>query len=89
MSWTVVVEESVNYGQSARWGVGAVRGDYADREQARGAALEMTRSFTPNHPWSERERQVYRLSEDGYLVNVVGATTEFHFRVTVAERIRP
>ncbi|WP_239646219.1 hypothetical protein [Nocardiopsis valliformis] len=47
----------------------------------------MTRTFTPNHPWSERDRQVFRNSEDSYLVNVVGATTEFHFRVSVAERI--
>ncbi|GAA1099736.1 hypothetical protein [Nocardiopsis metallicus] len=87
MAWVVIVEESVNYGQSARWGVGTVRGDHADREEARSAALAMTRTFAPNHPWSERDRQVFRNSEDSYLVNVVGATTEFHFRVSVAERI--
>lgn len=87
MAWSVLVEESISYGDRVRWGVGLIRGEYPEREQARAAALELTGSFTPTHPWSERERTVYRICEDSYLVNLVGATTEFHFRVNVAERL--
>lgn len=79
----------MRWGNDARWGVALIKDGFPDFDQAEQAALELTSSFVPRNPWSVQERQVFRISEASYLVNVVGATTEFHFRVSVAERIEP
>ncbi|MEU3019101.1 MULTISPECIES: hypothetical protein [unclassified Nocardiopsis] len=93
MAWTVLIEEVRGSGDRLRWGTapsaGARNASFDDREQAREEALRLTAAHFPANPWSERDRQVYRISPDEYLVNVDGATTDFHFRVTVAERVEP
>ncbi|PWV57560.1 hypothetical protein [Nocardiopsis sp. L17-MgMaSL7] len=95
MSWTVLIEEILGSGERQRWGLvpsapgGQRNASFDDREEARAEALRLTAAHVPGHPWAERDRQAYRVSPDEYVVNVDGATTEFHFRVTVAERIVP
>ncbi|MBR8740230.1 hypothetical protein [Nocardiopsis sp. MG754419] len=87
MGWVLVVEESVGSGQNIRWGVGRVQGTYEEPERAREEGLRLAREYEPRHPWSQEGRRIYRLSEDVHLVNVQGATSSFHFRVSVAERV--
>ncbi|WP_116244657.1 hypothetical protein [Nocardiopsis sp. FIRDI 009] len=86
MSWAVLIEENSSYGQSIRWRLGSER-VVGDRQEAREEAARSAREHVPPLPWSERDRAVYRLSADEYLVRVTGMTSEFHFRVTVAERL--
>ncbi|MFE1165985.1 hypothetical protein [Nocardiopsis sp. NPDC058789] len=95
MSWVVLIEEIRGSGDRQRWGLvppsfdGRRDTEFATGEEARAEALCLTSAHAPGHPWSERDRQAYRISPDEYLVNVDGATSDFHFRLTVAERIVP
>ncbi|ASR35033.1 hypothetical protein BAY61_08630 [Prauserella marina] len=88
MEWVVVIEESISSGNGIRWGVGRVSGVYASQSLARQDALNFAHRYNPKHPRMDGERRIYRLSEDSYLVNVAGATSRFHFRVSVADRIQ-
>ncbi|MEU3272046.1 hypothetical protein ABZ639_14470 [Saccharomonospora sp. NPDC006951] len=87
MEWVVIIEESISMGNGIRWGVGRVSGVYADQSLARQDALNFAHRYTPKHPRMTGERRIYRQSEDSYLVSVAGATSRFHFRVSVADRI--
>lgn len=89
MAWVVVVEEIQEGGQSMRWSGRQAGSDFPDREQARAEALRLCSEYTPQHPWSEQNRTVYRRSPDSYLVHLVGAMSDFHFTLSVAERIAP
>ena len=89
MAWRVIIEEITGFGQNQRWGVSQTSRPLPDRERARQEALGLTGSFTPEHPWSEQSRDVYRVSEDYYVVAVTGATNSFHFKLTVAEQVEP
>lgn len=91
MAWVVLVEESEGLGRDRwRWAMTGVQaGTFADFDGAADAALRLTRDYRPQHPWSERDRSAYRVSPSEYIVRVVGATADFHFRVNVAETIVP
>ena len=58
-----------------------------DRDVAREAALELARSYRPEHPLRPQGRLVLRTDPDNLLVIVQGASGPYHFRVTVAERL--
>jgi sarcosine oxidase gamma subunit len=84
----VLVEQNTGTSSDFRWSVTAV-GDQicASRAEARAVAEGTARRFSPNHPFNERHRSVYRVTPDEYLVVVQGMTKAFHFRVVVAELI--
>lgn len=91
MAWVVLVEESEGLGRDRwRWGMTPfVAGPFGDFDGAADSALRLTRDYRPQHPWSERDRNAFRISPSEYIVRVAGATADFHFRVTVAEHITP
>lgn len=60
---------------------------YDDREKARAAALELARTYEPQHPWSPMGRHVFRRDEDSYTVLVEGRTRNYYFAVSVAELV--
>jgi sarcosine oxidase gamma subunit len=86
--WQVLVEQNAGTSSDFRWSVTAV-GDRisASRAEARTVAEGTARRFSPNHPFNERHRSIYRVTPDEYLVVVQGMTKAFHFRVVVAELI--
>lgn len=55
------------------------------RSEAQQAALNLARSYSPQHPMMEQGREVYQVSPDSYLTIVQGMTSSFHFRATVAQ----
>jgi hypothetical protein len=57
------------------------------RDQARAAARKAAQEFRPRHPFSERGRAAYRVDDDNLIVHLQGATKNFHFRITVVERL--
>jgi len=83
----VIVEQLTGSGDSATWRADPPQPAGATRPAARTTALHVARTFRPNHPFSPQGRDVYRVSDDSYLVIVQGRTKSFHFRVTVAERV--
>lgn len=89
--YAVVVEQQTGTGESMVWRVDPqpfVLPPGSARTEAQEIALDMARTFQPNHPWNKGRRTVLRLGPDAYLVLVEGATKTFHFRVSVAELIR-
>lgn len=82
----VLVEQNTGTSSDFRWSVTAVGEQIcASRAEARAVAEGTARRFSPNHPFNERNRSVYRVTPDEYLVVVQGMTKAFHFRVVVAE----
>ncbi|HEY6797810.1 MAG TPA: hypothetical protein VI248_24300 [Kineosporiaceae bacterium] len=83
-----IVEQLTGSGDSMTWRVDPepIPAGHS-REEARAAALHLARTFQPRHPFSPKDRTIFRVDEDSYLVVVVGLTRTFHFRVTVAERL--
>jgi hypothetical protein len=81
--WCVLVEETTGGGDSQRWGLTVVF-ECETREDAVAKAIELTAGYSPRHPSIERERKVYRVGEDIWVVWVGGATREYHFRLSIA-----
>jgi hypothetical protein len=85
--WVILIEETAGSGQAMRWNASLGDSYYPDRETARRAALSCARGYSPRHPMSPKTRSVVRHDEDSYTVIIEGATTRFHFRVSVGEHI--
>jgi hypothetical protein len=81
--WCVLVEESV--GRERVWKV-TVREPATDRDEAVDIATRLAREHRPDHPSLERHREIYRIGEDIWLVDVEGATSAYHFRISLARR---
>lgn len=80
--WHVLVEETVG-GREGRWRLTETL-PCADADDARQRALALAGEYRPEHPMSPRGRRVFQIGEDTWLVQVMGATTDFHFRVSAA-----
>ena len=85
-AWHIVIEENIGAGENRQWRPSGAH-PVGDRETARAAALHAARSHRPRHPMTEQHRQVFRISEDAYVVLVQGMTGTFHFRVSVGELV--
>jgi hypothetical protein len=79
--WCVLVEE--NLGRERIWSVSA-KTPVDDREEAVALAARLAREHEPQHPSFARHREIYRIGEDIWLVDVEGATRAYHFRISVA-----
>lgn len=84
VEWCLVIEEtSRNFNDARAW---SMTGWMPCK--SRGAALEeaylKAKTYEPEHPSSPQGRTIYQIGEDTWLVVVPGATTTFHFRVSVA-----
>jgi hypothetical protein len=58
-----------------------------DREDALRLAEEVARTFEPRHPAMPSRRSLFRTTNDGWVVQVEGATASFHFTVVAAKWI--
>jgi hypothetical protein len=86
--FALIVEQLTGSGESVIWRVEpAPIPAGRTRAEARQAAAHLARTFQPRHPFSPRDRAVYRVDDDSYVVVVEGMTKRFHFRVSVAERL--
>ncbi|GAA5042765.1 hypothetical protein HNP84_002103 [Thermocatellispora tengchongensis] len=83
--WKVLIEELE--GSEREWRLTQVTAAGPERAGAVGLAEQMARTYVPRHPWSPRRRHLYRVGEGTWLVEVEGATRDFHFRVTLAEYV--
>jgi hypothetical protein len=84
----LVIEQLTGSGSNRVWRVEPVPVRAGTtRERARVVAGQLAQKFRPNHPMSEQSRAVYRVDEDTLIVIVDGATTSFHFRVSVVEKL--
>ena len=82
--WRVIVEETVGFGRdSHRWKITHVQ-RCPSREEARRTASILAESHRPEHPRSPRNRCVYQIGEDTWLVRLAGMTSDYHFRVYAA-----
>jgi hypothetical protein len=85
--WQVLVEETVGFGRdSYRWML-TRQVACVDSDDARKRGLEVARTYEPEHPMSPQGRRVYQVGDDTWLVEIPGATTNFHFRVSVAHLV--
>jgi hypothetical protein len=84
LKWYVLVEENVGYGENRNWQVTEMR-PADDFEQALVSAEQTAQDHQPTHPSWPKSRSLFRTQDGGWLVTVEGATTTFHFRVSVAE----
>lgn len=86
-AWRVIVEETVGFGRNShRWEVTHVQ-QCPSRDEARRAASILAESHRPEHPHAPRNRCVYQIGEDIWLVNLSGMTSNYHFRVYAARLI--
>jgi hypothetical protein len=86
--FVLIVEQLTGSGESAVWRVDPAPVPAGPtRQAAREAALVLAHTFRPHHPFSPKDRAVYRITADNLLVVVTGMTKTFHFRINVAERI--
>lgn len=80
----MLLEETVGFGRdSYRW-VLTKTTLCKNRETARDQAYALAREYQPEHPMSPRGRRVFRVGDDTWLVQIPGATADFHFRVSAA-----
>ncbi|MDN3355472.1 hypothetical protein [Actinomadura sp. DC4] len=82
--WHVLIEESMVGGGEHRFQMTAVLPIGPHIEQARAVAADVAWRHRPRSPMRPKGRQVFQLSPDSWLVDVKGATTRCHFRVSVA-----
>lgn len=83
-TWHVLVEETVGFGRdSYRWQL-TKAAPCADRDDARKRAYALAKDYKPEHPMSPRGRRVFQIGNDTWVVEVPGATSDFHFRVSAA-----
>jgi hypothetical protein len=82
--WFVIVEEMTSVGHNRdAWRL-TTRIPCASREEARKRARRGARTYQPEHPAMPRGRAVYQIGNDTWLVQVVGATTDFVCRISAA-----
>jgi hypothetical protein len=85
--WRAIVEETVGFGRdSHRWEITHVEA-CPSRDEARKAASILAESHRPEHPRSPRNRCVYQIGDDTWLVRLSGLTSEYHFRVYAAHLV--
>lgn len=84
--WCVLIEEQVGGRERRQWELTTVEDAGSDRAAAQRLADKLSRTYQPRNPLSPRGRTRYRTT-DGWVVAVEGMMSEFHFRLTVAERI--
>lgn len=83
LTWFVLLEETVGFGRdSYRWML-TKKSRCGSRDEARTLAYSMAKEYQPEHPMSPRDRRVFQVGNDMWVVEVPGATTDFHFRVSV------
>lgn len=82
--WQVLVEEAAT-GQRY-WRLTATH-PAEDEDGARRLAFELARTYEPEHPMSPQGRRVFLVGLDTWVVEVPGATANFHFRVSVAHLV--
>ncbi|MDR7281049.1 hypothetical protein [Catenuloplanes atrovinosus] len=86
--WFIVIEEQSGNGEGRHWRVTNVAPAGDSEEAAQEVALKTAREYQPEHPWSPRRRQIYRMATPGeFLVAVEGRTATFHFRISVGQRV--
>ncbi len=85
----LVIEQNVGSSGDIRWGVDGPQELPLGTTwaQARAHAETVARTFGPRHPLMENGRTVMRVDENSFLTIVRGATSSFHFRVTLVEPI--
>lgn len=88
MTWCVLIEELTTVGlrEWRQWDLTGVEEAGEERSDAVQLAAKLSRHHRPHHPMNERKRTRYRTA-DGWVVAVTGSTSEFHFRLTIAERV--
>ncbi|WP_034593379.1 hypothetical protein [Hamadaea tsunoensis] len=86
-NWFVLVEENMNYGENRTWRVSEYHDAGLSRDAADALAVKYAHEFQPRHPTFDSGREIFRLPDGGLLVLVQGATSQYHFRVSVAEKI--
>lgn len=85
--WRVLIEENVSGADRKEWRVSDIYEVDGERAEARAIAAELARRHTPKHPTFAQERAVYRINDDMWLTLIQGASTRYHYRVTVAELV--
>ncbi len=83
--WRVLIEENIGRLDRKEWQISDIYQVKGGREEARSIAYELAMRHAPKHPVTEKERVVYRINEDMWLTMITGATSRYHYRVTVAE----
>ncbi|MEW9530462.1 hypothetical protein [Microbispora sp. NPDC049125] len=84
--WRVLIEENVGgFGDRKEWRISDIYEVEGGREEARSIAGELAMRHTPKNPALLRERAVYRVNEDSWITMLIGVSTRYHYRVTVAE----
>jgi hypothetical protein len=83
-NWHVLLEETVGFGrESYRWVLNQVT-LCESRDDARRRAYALAREYQPHHPMSPRGRRIFQVGNDTWVVQVPGATADYHFRVSAA-----
>jgi hypothetical protein len=84
LAWFVLLEETTGFGRdSYRWTL-TKKTPCKDRDEARTLAYVMAKEYEPQHPMNQRGRQIFQIGNDTWIVEVSGATADFHFRVSAA-----
>lgn len=83
--WCVLVEETLGRGENQRWRLSDVR-KFDTRDEALDAAAQTALEYQPQHPAFEKDREIYQVGEDSWVVWLQGATSDYHFRVSVARQ---
>ncbi|GAB1509754.1 hypothetical protein JCM33774_17950 [Actinophytocola sp. KF-1] len=87
LAWYVLLEETAGFGRdSYRWML-TRKTRCEDRDKARTLAYSLAKEYKPEHPMNQRGREVFQIGNDTWVVEVAGATTDFHFRVSVAAKL--
>ncbi len=84
IGWYVLIEETVGGGDSQRWSLTTIR-RFADRDEALWHAADFARTYQPRHPAMPRNRRVFKIGEDSWVVYIEGAMRTYHFRIFVAQ----
>lgn len=82
--WQVLVEETAT--GNRHWRLTTIRPAESEAD-AHELAFELARGFQPEHPMSPQGRRIFQVGADQWVVEVPGATTDFHFRVSVARLV--
>lgn len=80
--WHVLIEETVG-GREGRWRLTTTQ-PCTDEADAKQRAFGLAGKYQPEHPMSPRGRRVFQIGDHTWLVQVEGATTDFHFRISAA-----
>jgi hypothetical protein len=80
----VVVEEHVQRWNVQRWEISKYFAAN-DHEHALFLARQTAEQHVPFHPKQPKSRTLLRLPDGSWMVHMMGTTTQWHFRVSVAE----